>query len=160
MLWFFRYKIPFAVDPSRAEASLARTLERDHAKAIVVKRRKTRLLLYSTPPALIQNAWNPIFDCVFQKTESGAVLVGYFRINWPVFGFSLVWVGIVLAEVFHTWSMPDSLSGHVADWKHARLAADLGLLGVMLLITLCGWALGIGSQKRILSAIKKSAETA
>jgi hypothetical protein len=157
MFWFVRLKFQYAASVSDPSQRLLETLRHDKWQRISHKITPTQAVLEHRLPVFFRNSWNPIFDGSFVTEAGRRYLVGYFRINWLVLAFTVMFVAFAAYSAWSTMQQPAIRPGYVANWKAARLHFDLTFLGMAIGINLLGWLIGLPYERRILTAIRESA---
>ncbi|MEO8670678.1 MAG: hypothetical protein ABI411_05135 [Tahibacter sp.] len=94
-------------------------------------------------PFFFTNSWNPIFQGRIESSEAGQRIVGYFRFNWFVSGFSIFFVGYSFNRLLRTYLSIDVVPGNVSNWRTGDLAFDLQFFAMGVAIIIAGWAIGI-----------------
>lgn len=104
----------------------------------------------------LYNSFNPVFVGKLSGQAAGTVLTGYFRFH----AFIIVFVACLLAaSIYHlvgVLGLPEHVPGHVEGWKSERLAFELEFLGLVVLIPIVGWLIGLRSRNLLLSVLKDS----
>ena len=157
MFWFVRLKFPYAASISDPSQRLIETLHQDRWQRISHKITPTRAVLEHKLPVFFHNSWNPIFDGSFVTEAGQRYLTGYFRVNWFVAAFAVLFVTFAAYSVWSTTQQPDIRPGYVTNWKGAQLRFDLTFLGIAIGINVLGWLIGVPYERRILDAIRESA---
>jgi hypothetical protein len=147
------FEYPHSTD---AATRLLETLQRPEWQDLTHSVLLQDVTIYKNLGLFFRNSWNPIFRGRIVHKGARSTLVGYFRMNWFAFAFSVFFVLFAAFQVLQTYSSPEQMPGYVADWKHERLEFDLQFLGMAVAVIAIGWAVGIPSQRRILAAIRDS----
>lgn len=160
VFWFVPYRIPFDDYPSAATEKLRRMLSESRWERLIATFSGLDVKIQHKLPLMFQNSWNPIFCGKFVSRSNGSELVGHFRIHWLVFVFMLIFLATCIFQIYDTWSQPDQQTGYVEGWKEYRLRFELQFLGLFFLMNCIGWLVGIPYQRKILAAIRESANNA
>ena len=107
-------------------------------------------------PTFFRNSWNPIFQGRIESIGNRQKLIGYFRLNWFVLVFVIIFIGFSLYKLLQTYFSPDVVPGYVPNWRSDRLAFDIQFVSMAVGINVIGWAIGIPYQRRIVTAIRES----
>jgi hypothetical protein len=157
MFWFVRYRIPYQTSGDEPSERLSRTLAQEKWKRISHEVTTTRVVLEHRLPFYLHNSWNPIFAGRFVGEGPEKLLVGYFRVNWFVFGLITIFLSFALFQLVSAILAPSDIPGFEAGWKDREVEWSLGFFAMAVAINFLGWAFGIPYERRILEALRESA---
>lgn len=160
MIWFRKYVFQFRAGKQETIQHIQSTLASGRWRKLVATFSEEGIKIHHKLPPLFHNSWNPIFVGRFIPSASGTKLVGYFRVNWLVFGFIIIFLGMCLFQLYDAWLQPEVIPGKVVGWREKSISFELQFIGFFALINIVGWAIGIPYQRRMIAAIKESAEDA
>ena len=156
MLPFVRHEFEYPLSTSPI-TRLSETLGHHEWENLSLTHTGTKIVIVPKLGSFFRNSWNPIFQGKIVQNGDRSTLVGYFRVNWFVFAFSLLFVGHAAYRLLQTYLSPDHIPGYDAGWRQTSLNFDLQFLCMAIVIIIIGWIAGIPNQRRVLDAIRDSA---
>jgi hypothetical protein len=97
-----------------------------------------------------RNSWNPIFDGRLEQVGSQSELRGYFRPNWLVLAFTVLFIGSTVYSLIEAIQSPAIRAGFEPAWKEKAVHFQTDFLAMAVLIVILGWAVGLFAQFKLL----------
>ncbi len=154
MLWFSRYRFPYAEQCTNPRQSLAETMRCKEFQRIKCDFSGESVRIVHLQPRYFHNYWNSTFVGRFITEGGKHFLVGHFRPSLRLFFLNLA--GVMFAA-YRFVSLLDEDSGGEAVLHQELVWQGYFFCGLIALM-IFGWAIGLPYQRRIVAAIRQSAQ--